>query len=239
MGTNKPKKNVTISKDAIERRIDKILAERKIRIADVDNQHVKLQKGNTKTGANCWTVSLLPIIDCKNCSECAKNCYDLRNDLIYPAVIADRARNSAIHKMQPDRYWKEIDQQIKANYVTELRINVGGDLTYLDFKMVKILGESNPRTMILFFTKNYDEINQFLDEDEFPDNVKPIMSAWEGMECDNRHNLPMSHVLYEDGRTTAPEYGAVYCGGNCSECAFKGEGCWNLKKGEHVIFMAH
>ena len=82
-------------------------------------------------------------------------------------------------------------------------------------------------------------LNLFLDEDEFPDNVKPIMSAWEGMECDNRHNLPMSHVLYEDGRTTAPEYGAVYCGGNCSECAFKGEGCWNLKRGEHVIFMAH
>lgn len=232
-------KNVTISKEAMEKRIDKILAEREIRMADVANQHVKLQRGNRKTGANCWTVSLLPIIDCLNCSGCAPQCYDLRNDLIYPTVIADRARNSAIHKLDPTRYWTEIDQQIKANFVTELRLNVGGDLTYLDFKMVKLIGELNPKTMILFFTKNYDGINKFLDEDSFPDNVKPIMSAWEGMERENRHNLPESHVLYEDGRTTAPEYGATYCGGNCSECAFEGKGCWNLKKGEHVIFRAH
>lgn len=239
MATDKIRKNVEISKEAMEKRVEKILKERKIRIADVKNQHVKLQQGNRKTGANCWTVSLLPIVDCSNCSECKKNCYDLRNDMIYSQVIADRSRNSAIHLKDPARYWEEIDAQVKANYVTELRLNVGGDLTYLDFKMVKILGESNPRTMILFFTKNYDGINKFLDEDSFPDNVRPIMSAWEGMEMDNPHNLPQSHVLYADGRTTAPEYGAVYCGGNCSECAFEGKGCWTLKKGEHVIFRAH
>ena len=239
MATNKAKKNVTISKEAMENRINKLLAEREIRIADVSNQHVKLQRGNRKTGVNCWTVSLLPIVDCSNCGECSKNCYDLRNDMIYPAVIADRARNSAIHKVDPQRYWAEIDTQVKANFVTELRINVGGDLTDNDFEYIRVLGEENPNTMILFFTKNYKGINKFLDEAKFPKNVHPIMSAWENMERDNPHNLPCSHVLYEDGRTTAPEYGAVYCGGNCSECAFKGEGCWNLKNGEHVIFLAH
>ena len=232
-------KSLNISIEAIQNRVNKLREERKIKLLDVSNLHVKLQRGNRKTGANCWTVSLLPIIDCSNCGECSKTCYDIRNDVIYPAVIADRAKNSAIHKAEPDRYWREIDQQIKANYVTELRLNVGGDLSDNDFAYVKVLGEENPKTMILFFTKNYDGINKFLDNNQFPDNVKPIMSAWEGMECDNRHNLPMSHVLYEDGRTTAPQYGAVYCGGNCSECAFKGEGCWNLKNGEHVIFRAH
>lgn len=232
-------KSLKISNEAIEKRVDKILAERKIRMANIDNEHVKLMQGNRKTGVNCWTVSLAPIIDCANCDGCMDGCYDIRNDLIYPQVIADRAKNSAIHMMAPDRYWREIDQQIKENFVTELRINVGGDLTYLDFKMVKILGENNPRTMILFFTKNYEGINKFLDNDSFPENVHPIMSAWEGMEMNNPHNLPCSHVLYEDGRTTAPEYGAIYCGGNCSECAFKGDGCWNLKRGEHVIFKAH
>lgn len=232
-------KSLRISNEAIEKRVDKILAERKIRIANIDNEHVKLMQGNRKTGVNCWTVSLAPIIDCANCDGCKDGCYDIRNDLIYPQVIADRAKNSAIHMMAPDRYWREIDQQIKENFVTELRINVGGDLTYLDFKMVKILGENNPRTMILFFTKNYEGINKFLDNDSFPENVHPIMSAWEGMEMNNPHNLPCSHVLYEDGRTTAPEYGAIYCGGNCSECAFKGDGCWNLKRGEHVIFKVH
>lgn len=156
-----------------------------------------------------------------------------------PAVQNDRARNSAVHKADPERFWNEVDAQVKANYVTELRINVGGDLDDNDFAYVAELGRKNPKTMILFFTKNYQGINTFLDNNQFPENVKPIMSAWKDTEMDNPHNLPQSHVLWEDGSTTAPEYGAVYCGGNCSECAFKGEGCWNLKHGEHVIFKAH
>lgn len=232
-------KSLVISNEAIENRIKKLIEKRNEMINNIDNVHVKLQKGNRKTGSNCYTVSLAPIIDCSNCSGCKGQCYDIRNDVIYPQVIADRAKNSAIHKMQPNRYWHEIDQQIKANFVTELRLNVGGDLTDNDFEYVATLGKENPRTMILFFTKNYKGINKFLENNSFPENVKPIMSAWEGMEMDNPHNLPCSHVLYEDGRTTAPEYGAVYCGGNCSECAFNGDGCWNLKHGEHVIFKAH
>lgn len=232
-------KSLVISNEAIENRIKKLIEKRNEMINNIDNVHVKLQKGNRKTGSNCYTVSLAPIIDCSNCSGCKGQCYDIRNDVIYPQVIADRAKNSAIHKMQPNRYWHEIDQQIKANFVTELRLNVGGDLTDDDFEYVATLGKENPQTMILFFTKNYKGINKFLENNSFPENVKPIMSAWEGMEMDNPHNLPCSHVLYEDGRTTAPEYGAVYCGGNCSECAFNGDGCWNLKHGEHVIFKAH
>lgn len=232
-------KSLVISNEAIENRIKKLIEKRNEMINNIDNVHVKLQKGNRKTGSNCYTVSLAPIIDCSNCSGCKGQCYDIRNDVIYPQVIADRAKNSAIHKMQPNRYWHEIDQQIKANFVTELRLNVGGDLSDNDFEYVATLGKENPRTMILFFTKNYKGINKFLENNSFPENVKPIMSAWEGMEMDNPHNLPCSHVLYEDGRTTAPEYGAVYCGGNCSECAFNGDGCWNLKHGEHVIFKAH
>ena len=232
-------KSLNISNEAIQKRIQKLLEERITMMEAISDLHVKLQRGNHKTGANCWTVSLAPIIDCVNCSGCKGQCYDIRNDLIYSQTIKDRARNSAIHKIDPERYWNEIDMQVKTNFVTELRINVGGDLTNDDFAYVAELGKRNPRTMILFFTKNYDGINKYLDNNEFPENVHPIMSAWEGMEMDNRHNLPCSHVLYADGRTTAPEYGAVYCGGNCSECAFNEEGCWTLRNGEHVIFKAH
>ena len=229
----------TISKEAVQKRVKKLIEMRNEMMKDVDNLHVKLQKGNTKTGANCWTVSLLPVIDCKNCDKCKWDCYDLKNDLIYPAVINDRCRNSLIHQHEIERFWKEIDAQIKENFIMELRLNVGGDFGYEDFSYIRGIGISNPKTMIMFFTKNYDEINKWLEHNEFPENVKVIMSTWCGMEMNNPHNLPQSHVLYEDGTTTAPEFGAYYCGGNCSECAFKGEGCWNLKKGEHVIFRAH
>ena len=228
-----------ISESVLKERAKRLADRRNEMMSNVDELHVKIQPGNRKTGSNCWTVSLLPVVDCSNCKECSKDCYDLKSDLIYKQVVEDRCRNSAIHKADAKRYWNEIDVQIKANFVRELRINVGGDLNDKDFKYVAELGRKNPKTKILFFTKNYKGINKFLKTNEFPDNVSPIMSAWQGMEMDNPNNLPCAHVLYENGTTTAPEYGAIYCGGNCSECSFKGEGCWNLKRNEHVIFKVH
>ena len=232
------RKNLKI--ETIMNRVKKMVDLRSKYMLDIENLHIKLQKGNSKTGQNCWTVSLIPIADCgRNCKECKKNCYDVCNVCYQPSVQNDRARNSALHKADRERFWQEVDLQIKANFVQELRINVGGDLDDEDFPYVAKLGSDNPKTMILFFTKNYEGINSFLDKNNFPKNVKSLMSAWKDTEMDNPHNLPCSHVLWEDGSTTAPEYGAVFCGGNCSECAFKGEGCWTLKNGEHVIFKAH
>lgn len=228
-----------ISEEVLKERAQSLLAQRNEMLKDVDNLHVRIQRGNKKTGVNCWTVSLLPVVDCSNCAECSKDCYDLKSDLIYKGVVNDRCRNSAIHKADIARYWNEIDIQIKANFIRELRLNVGGDLNNDDFKYVAQLGANNPKTRILFFTKNYRGINKFLKKSSFPDNVFPILSAWQHVSMDNPYNLPCSHVLYEDGRTTAPQYGAIYCGGNCSECAFNGNGCWNLKHGEHVIFKVH
>lgn len=228
-----------LTNDGYQKRVATITKARKEALKTASKMHVKLQRGNKKTGQNCWTVSLMPVIDCGNCKYCRLNCYDLKADMIYPQVIKDRAKNSAIHKVDPERYWAEIDAQVKENFVRELRINVGGDLTDDDFAYVAKLGRQNRNTTILFFTKNYKGINAFLDSHRFPKNVRPIMSAWEKTPMENPHGLPESHVLYEDGRTTAPEYGAYFCKGNCSRCAFEGEGCWSLKKGQHVIFKAH
>ena len=221
------------------KRIETLKAAIEEALKDVDNLHVKLQRGNSKTGSDCWTVSLMAVLDCCNCKHCRLNCYDLKADLIYPQVIKDRAKNSAIHKVDPERYWAEIDAQVKENFVRNLRINVGGDLTDEDFAYVAKLGRQNRNTQILFFTKNYKGINKFLENHKFPKNVHPIMSRWEGAKMINPHGLPQSHLLYDDGRTTAPEYGAYYCQGNCSRCAFLAEGCWTLNKNDHVVFRAH
>ena len=227
------------TKEGLRARVKRVMEVRKEMESKVRDLHVKVQKGNTKTGSNCWTVSLLPIVDCCNCGGCSNTCYDMRNDLRFPAVIEDRCRNSLIHQYDIARYWSEIDMQIKANSIMELRLNVGGDLYYEDFQYVADLGRNNPKTKILFFTKNYKGINKFLNENNFPENVHPIMSAWEGMKMGNPHELPCSHVLYEDGRTTYKGEWAYYCTGNCSECAFNEKGCWTLKKNEHVIFHIH
>lgn len=242
-----PKKVGTFSDEAINTRIQKLLKRKEFWKRNITKAHVKIQPGNRKTGGNCYTVSLAPIIDCPNCSGCCNDCYDIRNDLLMSTVINDRARNSAIHEMDIERYWREINLQVKAQFIEELRINVGGDLIYEDFGYIQTICLENPITHILFFTKNYTDFNRWLDEgNEIPENMHVIFSCWKGIEMDNPYNLPESHVLWKDGTTTAPKYGAKYCTGNCSECYFnrKSEkideaGCWSLKRGEHVIFSAH
>ena len=229
-----------LSKEVYKKRLNDIRNVRKeMTKRDIDSLHVKLQRGNSKTGANCYTVSLLPVIDCANCKQCSRDCYDVKSDMIYKTVKEDRARNSVIHEKDPQRFWNEIGLQIRANFVEYLRLNVGGDLNDDDFYWVTTLAENNPKCHILFFTKNYSGINKFLEKNSFPSNVHPIMSAWKGMEIDNPNQLPESHVLYENGETTAPEYGAYYCKGNCSSCAYEGSGCWNLKENQHVVFTYH
>ena len=235
-------KTKKISADAITARLKDMVRMRDEwikKIQDGEMVHVVLQQGNSKTGRNCRTVSLIPIIDCLNSSLCQYNCYDLRNDCWLSTVKNDRARNSAIHLLDPALYWKQVEECVITDCVQELRINVGGDLTYVDFNYIAEMAERCPRTDILFFTKSYEDINKFLDEKKFPSNVKPIISRWCGLECNNKHNLPESHVLWPDGRTTAPEYGATFCKMNCSNCHWNGEGCWTLKSGESVIFEAH
>ena len=230
-----------LKEENMQKRLQDILQKRDEFLSHVDDVHVKLQDGNSKTGAKVKTVSLAPVIDClRNCKNCMKECYDTRNDCCYPSVRLDRARNSAIHKANPSRYWNEISQLISEQKVDCLRINVGGDLTDDDFAYVDTVAKWNPTCKILLFTKNYQGANAYMDKNgDFAENLQIIFSAWKDTEMVNPYNMPESHVLYVDGSTTAPEYGAYYCGGDCTECFMEGKGCMTLKKGEHVIFMAH
>lgn len=203
--------------------------------------HIACQPGNSKTGKNCRTISLISGHDCQHCKECFPYCYDLNNVMWQPVVQNDRARNSALHTFNIDWYWEDVEADIKENFTQEQRINIGGDSTYDDFVHITAIAERNPKCDILVFTKNYTDLNRFLDErnGEYPSNLHIMWSRWCGMESDNKWNIPEAHVLFENGTTTAPEFGSVYCGGNCSECHFNENGCWSLKKGESVIFNAH
>ena len=234
------KKIKNVSMETIMGRVQKMVALREEYIKDIDNVHVKLQQGNSKTGRSVYTVSLIPIADCgHNCKECKKQCYDVINVCFQPRVQNVRARNSAIHKVDIERFWNEVSYGIKYNCVSTLRINVGGDICAADLPLINKIAKENPKCDFLFFTKSYEDVNEYLNANEFEPNVHCIMSAWENTEMKNPHNLPVSHVLYADGRTTAPEFGSYYCGGNCAKCKYNDEGCWTLKNGQSVLFPAH
>ena len=117
------------------------------------------------------------------------------------------------------------------------RFHVSGDIpdmNYLD-QMVK-LAEDLPGTTFLAFTKQYNFINNFLQYAQIPSNLKIIFSEWPGMPMENPHNLPVAHVIFK-GQEPAESW--KICGGNCSECACRGVGCWELKNGEHIAFYEH
>lgn len=240
MGTKTAKKVNDINRELMNKRLKAMLDMKAEILTHVEDFHVKLQKGNTKTGERSMTVSLIPVIDCPNCSECCKKCYDLRNDCCYPSVQKSRAINSAIHDADPARYWREIEANVIAEGCEFLRINVGGDMSDEDFYYLDDISKRNPQCVFLFFTKNYKGINKFLDEKgEFEKNVRSMMSAWLGMEMINPHNLPCAHVMWADGSTTAPMWGAILCRGNCSECFMENDGCVKVGKNEHVVMNAH
>ena len=236
----KAKKIKNMNMETIMGRVQTMVKLREEYMKDIDNVHVKLQQGNSKTGRTVYTVSLIPIADCgHNCRECRKECYDVINVCFQPKVQADRARNSAVHKMDIERFWNEVSYGIKYNCVTTLRLNIGGDVCKEDLPLINKVAKENPKCDILFFTKSYEEVNEFLDINKFESNVHCIFSAWKNTPMNNPHNLPVSHVLYANGETTAPEYGCFYCNGNCAACHYNEEGCWELKEGENVIFPAH
>jgi hypothetical protein len=94
-----------------------------------------------------------------------------------------------------------------------------------------------PETNFLCFTKRYSIVNEFIERyGELPENLHLIFSEWEGLELDNPHNVPTAAVIFKGQE---PRDNWKVCPGNCSECAARGVGCWELKPGETIAFYEH
>lgn len=152
----------TLGKEGMKTRLSKAQAAYENALENVSDLHVKISDGNTKLGA-IPSVSLIPVMDCGNCSICSKSCYDLRNDMIYKEVIKTRAINSAIYHEDPERYFKEIDGYLDYRFPRAFRFHIGGDIQdkwYLD-KMCEI-ARKHKDTKFLAFTKMFDVCNEVL-----------------------------------------------------------------------------
>lgn len=198
--------------------------------------HVSISKSNIKMGA-IPSVSLPSISTCRIC-DCHKKCYANKIEKLRPTVKDAYQRNLKILMTDPNTYWREVEAAIMLSRF--FRFHVSGDIldsTYF-FKMVEIANR-NSHCEILCFTKKYEIVNEYLKRKLIlPKNLHIIFSGWPGLVMDNPHELPEAHVLFRDKTTTAKE-GAYQCGGNCAECAKTSGGCWNLKRGEQVIFNEH
>ena len=195
---------------------------------------ISISYGNSKMG-NIPSVSLPPIVTCANGCKCAKKCYAAKLCKLRPNVRNAYQRNLDILRNDMDSYFLQV--KAAAMVSKYFRFHVSGDIpdmNYLD-RMVK-LAQELPDTTFLAFTKQYNFVNNFLQYARIPDNLKIIFSAWPGMHMENPNNLPVANVIFK-GMQPADRW--KICGGNCSECACRGVGCWELKKGEHIAFYEH
>lgn len=223
--------------ELIKSRIDKMrsITEEVMNYDELPN--LSFSEGNRKTDSLVPSISLRPILDCGNCSHCCKSCYDVRNDLRFDESYYSRAKNYVVWTKNPKLYFEEISNYCKRKVA--FRFNIGGDIVNLDYlKGIVKVAKENRHCKFLVFTKMFDLCNEYFSNHRKPRNLQIVYSGWVGQDMPNPHNFPTSHPIFPDGSTSASD-GARLCTGNCSECLISNSGCWTLKKGEQVTFIAH
>ena len=192
---------------------------------------VRISKDNSKMGSVA-SVSLLPFLTCPTCCKhtCGKDCYAAKIANLYPTVLKSYAINTAIAINNPAEYWKQVNQAMKG--FRFFRFHVAGDILNRAYfaEMIKA-AQANPHTEILVFTKKYDIVNNWIDNNgDLPENLHILFSGWENLDPVNPHNLPETNVLPKNATENDLARNQVFCGGNCFECACRGVGCWQAKK---------
>ena len=166
---------------------------------------------------------------------------------IYTRVRNSYENNLTLWETDPAEYFRQLTEQFRLNRY--FRMHVAGDIPNRDYfaRLVKAAGE-NPACEILLFTKQFEIVNECLKEratesgeyfplETIPENLHVIYSGWgDDFKPVNPYGLPESQVIFKG--QTPPDNWKI-CGGNCSECACRGVGCWELQPGETIAFYEH
>ena len=196
---------------------------------------VSNSKGNKKLGA-IPSVSLPACVTCNPCAPCFKECYARKVERIYTTARDSYAKNLATLQESPAEYWQQVRKAV--SMYRFFRYHVSGDIPNASYfaEMVKT-AELYPHTTFLAFTKQFPIVNAFLSNGGvIPSNLVIIFSNWGSWKCENPHSLPTCEVVFK-GELPAESW--KVCGGNCTECACRGIGCWELKKGETIAIYKH
>ena len=196
---------------------------------------VSISKGNSKMGA-IPSVSLPACVTCNPSAPCFKKCYARRIAALRATVRTAYERNLDILQNDPAAYWLQV--KAAASMTRFFRWHVSGDIPNIDyFAQMVYIAETLPNTNFLAFTKQYPLVNTFIAYGgKIPENLKIIFSNWGAWKCENPHNLPECEIILK-GSDPAPDW--KICGGNCTECACAGIGCWELKQGETIAIYQH
>lgn len=198
---------------------------------------LKISRSNTKLGAFIPSVNLQPSQSCRKDAPCSKLCYGKHGRFIFPNVQATLNNNIELWLENPELF--EVQVIAAAFPAKFFRWHSSGDIPspeYLDM-MVRVAKKCKD-TQFLAFTKQYEFVNDYLGKHRLPSNLHIILSAWGSWIPENPYNLPMAYVRLKSGEGEIPEE-AIQCSGYCGTCVQQDKHCWNLSKGESVVFNQH
>lgn len=197
---------------------------------------LSVSNANSKMG-NVKSISMPRVVTCAPDVPCAKTCYVAHFD--WRRTVQDAYENNLnLWLTDPDSFEQ---QAIAAAYGSfYFRWHVSGDIISQDYlAMMCRVARKLPHTHFLAFTKQYEIVNQYLENKKrIPSNLHILFSEWPDYNMNNPYNLPVAYVSFKNGICDAPS-DAKECGGHCEECAYAGKNCWVLKKGQSVVLREH
>lgn len=224
------KKNYCFSPEERQAKIDKF--------ANASNE-VCANNNNRKLGIGCLSIPL-PICSCNPKSPCFKMCYAQHGVQIMSNVQGAYWRNWRLYQDNPDNFFEQLYCKIKFSGIPKVRFHDSGDIPSLDyFRRMMQLADRLPDVKFMAFTKQYDIVNEGLEERECPNNLVIMFSAWDKhWAFRNPWGLPIAYIKFEDERLTPdiPSF-AFHCPGRKTTCSACGV-CFN-KKTKAVYFDEH
>jgi hypothetical protein len=206
-----------------------------------DGVSVHISAGNAKLGA-IMNISLPPVVTCSNCGSCCKYCYAVKSYNRFTGTAASWNANYLYFLTDPVGYFDDISDAVKLQRF--FRWHVSGDIVNSRYLagMIQVARE-NPKVEFLAFTKAYQIVNAAIAAGAvIPANLHLLFSAAPGVDMPNPYRLPECHISFADPALNTYKGGAEYihhCGGNCTECAIGGCGCFFLKPGDVTIINQH
>lgn len=201
-------------------------------------EHVHISYHVSKLGGDIPSVSLPVGETCRPDAPCFKKCYARRGRFCFQKNKAHLLNNLELWRCEPEIFEEEIlFSAFRSRY---FRWHSSGDIPdaqYLDM-MVRI-AQRLPKTQFLAFTKKYALVNEWLDvHGAFPANLTIVFSAWGDFQIENPCDLPVAYIRFQKEATMIPVY-ARECPSYCGNCVTTGMSCWDLQRGEAVVFNEH
>lgn len=200
---------------------------------------VKVSISVSKLGATIPSINLPPIVTCRPDAPCRHGCYALRGNFIYKGVKNRLAENLAAYKENPKLFFDMIAEQTKLSKFC--RWHSSGDIVDMEYLtgMCRV-ARKNKGVKYLCFTKKYELVNEYLKGGHrIPSNLRIVFSCWKDFVPENPYNFPTTWVYFpkkgeNEFNGLIPE-DAIPCQGKCYAC----QACWQLKKGQSVVFRKH